>query len=111
MKTILIVQAHVYAEEQLQELVNNPDLILQDELGKLSKIIQEKPDIFTLCWVGRFIPLKRGEDLICAATILKKKGYKFVGWNTKKNGKNNIFCVYKCKKSLKTRIFVPNLRK
>lgn len=43
----------------------------------VSDVIQNKPDIFTLCWVGRFIPLKRGEDLIRAAAILKKRGYKF----------------------------------
>ena len=35
---------------------NNPDLILQDELGKLSKIIQEKPDII----MTHFIPTAVG---------------------------------------------------
>lgn len=43
----------------------------------IADVNKEKPDIFTMCWVGRFIPLKRGEDLIRAAAILKEKTYKF----------------------------------
>lgn len=45
--------------------------------NRSEEVILNKPAIFTICWVGRFIPLKRGEDLIFSAQILKKKGYKF----------------------------------
>ena len=49
----------------------------------IENILAKKPDIFTICWVGRFIPLKRGKDLLRACARLKKEGYafavKFVG--------------------------------
>ncbi len=40
-------------------------------------VFSEKNKVFQLAWVGRFIPLKRCEDLLKAAAILKRRGCSF----------------------------------
>ena len=41
------------------------------------EVLENKSKVFTICWVGRFIKLKRAKDLIKSAYLLKKQNFKF----------------------------------